>query len=128
MILEVPFEKIIPFTSAAAREKVSLKPTAGRTIWYETAGHESFGGLLNFAAGAWRIRGVFTQPEFRGLGYGTKLTEGLIETAKTTLEARTIEVIAMNPKFYEDRGFTRITEIRHGSWRLALRITGAVGV
>jgi ribosomal protein S18 acetylase RimI-like enzyme len=121
-IRQISYDAVVPFMAIAAKEKVSLQPTAGRTIWYETAAKECFGGLLNFGPRAWRIRGIFTHPEYRGLGFGTKLTDELIEIAKTRLGARVIEVIALNPKFYEDRGFRKLREIRPGSWRLELRI------
>jgi ribosomal protein S18 acetylase RimI-like enzyme len=106
------------FQALAAREKVSLKPTAHRTLWFWAPRREGFGGLIEFAPGKWRIRGVFVHVEYRGEGVGTKLTEALIDHAVNDLKAETLEVIAMNPAFYERHSFKKVNEIRAGSWRL----------
>ena len=119
-LVEVPFSYVQRFAAQAAKEGVAVKPTSSRTIWFRSAAHEGFCGLIEFAPGKWRVKGVFVQPEFRGEGLGAAMTDELIKHASDVLHAETIEVIALNPSFYEARQFKKLNEIRPGSWRLAL--------
>ncbi len=120
VIVEVPFSYVQPFAGAASKEGVCVKPTAKRTLWFRSAAHEGFCGIIEIAPGKWRIKGVFVQKEFRGEGLGGRMTEALITYAVDVLKAETLEVIALNPAFYEVRNFTKVTEVRPGSWRLTL--------
>jgi ribosomal protein S18 acetylase RimI-like enzyme len=122
MIIEVPYSYVQRHAAVAAREGVCVKPTARRTIWFRSFAHEGFCGLIEFAPGKWRIKGVFVQREFRGEGLGSRMTEELIRYAIDNLHPDLLEVIAGNPKFYEARSFQRLGEVRAGSgnWRLAL--------
>lgn len=124
-LVEVPFEYVQKYAAVAAREGVAVKPTASRTIWFRSFAHEGFCGLIEFAAGKWRIKGVFVQREFRGEGLGGQMTDALIKYAIDILKAESLEVIALNPAFYEARQFTRVSEIRPGSWRLTLALQPA---
>jgi GNAT superfamily N-acetyltransferase len=117
-LIEVPYSYVETYAAVAAKESVSVKPTARRTIWFRTFAHDGFGGLIEFAPGKWRIKGVFVHREFRGEGLGTKIAEALIYYALDTLKAETLEVIAGNPAFYEARSFKRLGEMSPGNWRL----------
>lgn len=118
VLSEVPFSYVEPFAASAAKEGVCLRETARQTLWFRSAAHEGFCGLIEYGAGKWRIKGVFVQREYRGEGIGTSMTEALIAHAIDTLKAERLEVIALNPEFYEARNFQRADEVRPGSWRL----------
>ena len=122
VIVEVPYSYVQAHANVAAKEGVCVAPTVRRTLWFRSVAHEGFCGLIEFAPGKWRIKSVFVQKEFRGEGLGGKMTDALIRYAINVLKADLLEVIALNPAFYDARGFERLNEIRPGSWRLAIAI------
>lgn len=76
-----------------------------------------FGALIEVKPGHLRVKGIYVLPEERGAGVGTTMTEDLIKVARAA-GAQEIEAIALNPAWYEARGFVRQKEIRPGSWRV----------
>ena len=118
-LILVDYDYVRKWQVSAAREGVCVKPTASRTMWFRDKEHRGFCGLIEYATNKWRIKGVYVQPECRGQGFGTEMTEALIACA-IALKPGRLEVIAMNSKFYEARGFTKEAELRPGSYRLAL--------
>lgn len=118
MILQpIPYEQVAPFRSRAARDHVSLSPTA-TTKWYGAfLDGDSLAGVCGLLIGRTfaRIRGVWVPRELRGEGIGSAMTEALIEQAPRGLR---LEVLAYNRAFYEARGFRVVGQPRAGVTRL----------
>lgn len=102
------------FATAAAKERVSLKDTP-TTRWFRI-GDMAVAGLLALPGGRYRIRGVFVDKPYRGMGLGTALTEHLIALA--TAEHAGLEAFALNPPFYLARGFHEAGRNAHGVVRV----------
>lgn len=117
----VDYEYVMQYASAAAKEKVSVKPTKSPTLWFtdhdKPMKRHGFCGLIKIKPEAWRIKGVYVFPEYRGFGYGEAMTLALMDAA-VELGAKSIEAIALNPAFYERHGYTIVAKIREGSWRV----------
>lgn len=114
-LIEVDYQYVARWARSAARERVSVSPTAN-TRWYRAVGHEGFCGLLK-RGDTLRVKGVYVHPEWRGQGIGAAMTDALLRIAEAAPEGR-IEVLAYNPSFYEARGFERAGQLRNGAWRL----------
>lgn len=120
VLREAGIEEVHKWKRQAEREGVSVKETKGKTRWYVW---EEVGEVLGFGGYIWatktkaRIKGIYVLPENRGQGVGVKMTEGIMAKAREE-GAEKLEAVALNPKFYEERGFHRTKEIRPGSWRV----------
>ncbi len=114
-LVEVPYSYVYPYARFAAREHVSISDTK-RTRWFRLPRHEGFCGLIETGQNV-RVKGVFVHPEWRGRGFGTAMTEALIQIAQTG-PYKAVEVLAYNPEWYEDHGFIRHNQLRNGAWRL----------
>lgn len=113
-LIEVRYAYVARYARQAARDRVSLADTQN-TRWFRLGGHEGFCGLISIG-GRQRVKGVYVHPEYRGMGYGTKMTEDLLKIAAWA--GGPVEVLAYNPAFYEARGFSRVTQLSNGAWRL----------
>lgn len=112
------------FAGAAARERVAITDTA-RTSWYTVCGPgqaavDGCAGILWLGRAA-RIKGVYVAPEMRGAGLGTQLTEHCIAEAWRRGDVDQVEAFALNPAWYESRGFHREGRNSHGVARMVLR-------
>jgi GNAT superfamily N-acetyltransferase len=124
VIREIPYSAVAPWRSPAARDHVALGPTSN-TTWFgafdelpsdQDPALLAVAGLIKVGK-AHRIKGVYVPPLFRGQGFGTKLTEHLIELHRDDL----LEVLAYSPAFYEARGFVLVSSPREGVSRLVRR-------
>ena len=117
-IRSVNYEEVFPFYARAAKERVSLK-TSKETWWYGIVNdnNEILGvaGLLKVKIG-YRIKGVYVLPDYRNMGLGGQLTEHLIKFCENRFSL--IEAFAYNPKYYEEKGFTRYGSLPNGAVKL----------
>jgi len=114
-IQECEYSQVARFRSAAAKERVCLKPTAN-TRWFRY-GEEGCAGLLTLNNGAARIKGVFVDQSRRREGIGTAITEFLIQTAQEA-GCKSLEAYAWNPAWYQERGFTAVGKNAAGAVRM----------
>lgn len=118
-IAEVDFDRVRSLASRAAREHVSISPTAA-TRWFAVQDGElvrGVAGLLALAGGALRIKGVWVEPEQRGRGLGDALVQHLIALARDEC-ASSIEAYAHNPGYYLAQGFRSIGQRPNGATRV----------
>lgn len=114
---EIP--ELLKYKSAAAREQVSVSATRN-TVWLKALVE---GELVGFGAYIWatetkaRVKGIYVLPEHRGEGYGTAMTLQILQQAAGA-GATEIEALALNPSWYEERGFTRTKQRANGAWRV----------
>ena len=117
-IRSVNYEEVFPFYSKAAKERVSLK-TSKETWWYGVVNENNeilgVAGLLKVKIG-YRIKGVYVLPDYRNMGLGGQLTEHLIQFCENRFSL--IEAFAYNPKYYEEKGFTRYGSLPNGAVKL----------
>ena len=121
-IAEVSYDIVAPFAGAAAKDRVSAKPTPTTRWWAARSASGivlGFVGLLVLKDRA-RIKGVWVKPQERGTGLGTEITEHVINEARS-LNLPMLEVFAYNPKWYEAHGWERVGT-RSGVAVLVLRL------
>lgn len=114
----VPWSEVRKYQVAMEREGVLMASTGPDAAWYSDPTGAVYAGLLRRGRSV-RIKAIWTFPEWRGWGIGTKVTDALIELAEVMPDTDFIDVIARNPAFYEARGFTRDPEpvgIKLGPW------------
>src|ERR1041384_5917769 len=102
---ECKYETVKPYAGRAARDHVSVSDTRN-TLWFTYGDNGSVAGicgLLLLANGSARVKGVWVEPQQRGRGTGTAMTEALIATAKQRGTTR-LECCAYNATFYESNG------------------------
>jgi len=118
-ISETTYAWCARWRSAAAKEHVSISDTPD-TCWFRL---DDIGcaGLMCKPGQPARIKGVYIDPAFRGLGYGTMLTEFLMAEARRR-GAERMDVYALNPAFYEARGWERVGQNAYGVAHLVWRI------
>lgn len=115
MIEECDHAQVAHWRSAAARERVCLKSTEG-TRWFRCE-DRGCAGLLRLGSGVLRIKGVYVDRRHRGQGIGAALTEHLIRLAEEE-GASALEVYALEPGWYEERGFVKVGRNAFGVDRL----------
>jgi ribosomal protein S18 acetylase RimI-like enzyme len=115
----VPYAQIQPFASKAAKDRVSAKDSKN-TYWFmfdNNAAQPCFCGLMQVNQ-KYRIKGVWVHPSRRGSGIGQQMTSELIDFAVNSLDAKIIEVLAYNAKFYEAMGFKKYRVYPNGAQKL----------
>lgn len=116
-LYEVPYSRVAPYRSAAAKEHVSVTDTK-KTWWFEWP-NVGFCGLIEVRKGVRaRIKGVYVYPEERGSGKGTVMTQELMEIAEL-MGYTELEAFALNPKFYVGLGWKQTaTQLGSGAWKV----------
>lgn len=115
----VPYAQIKPFASKAAQDRVSAKDSKN-TFWFVFDNNRTqpcFCALMQVNKG-YRIKGVWVHPSRRGSGIGQQMTNELIDFAVNSLDAKIIEVLAYNAKFYEAMGFKKYRAYPNGAQKL----------
>lgn len=107
------FGSVERFAAAAAKERTSIADTP-RTSWYVVVKDgviAGCAGLYTVRPGIARIKGVYIAPSHRKAGLGTLLTEHLLAVARAECVSL-VEALALNPTWYEARGFRRAAAAR----------------
>lgn len=112
------FCEVALYAYAASKERVNVKPLGSEHYWFWGLGKRGFCSLAKVKEGRWRIRSVYVLPEWRKQGIGAQMTDALLRYAFETLHAEEVEVLALNPDFYQKRGFEVIGKTGHGVSRL----------
>lgn len=103
----VPFSRLAPYTSKAAKDRVSLKDSRN-TVWFATF---DLNGNLSACGGVYvmghkaRFKAIWTSPAFRSLGLGSALTDAMFRWAQDQINITLYEVYAYDAEFWQKRGF-----------------------
>ena len=116
---DVSYAFVHRYKKQAEREHVSVSNTKN-TRWFAAFVDEEmvgFGAFILVGKVA-RVKGIYIFPEERGLGHGGRMTEAIFEEALNSGVGR-LEAFALNPSFYEQRGWRRTaTQLRSGAWKV----------
>jgi len=119
-VKHVSYKDIVKWRAAAAKEHVSLQESIG-AHWFTVdgvgCGAVAISRIGPIARG--RIKGIWLDPAFRGQGLGTEFTSWLIDWAWTQ-ECKTLDVFAVNERFYLARGWQLVGRNAHGYAHLTI--------
>jgi N-acetylglutamate synthase-like GNAT family acetyltransferase len=103
----VPFLAVEEFIIPAKKEAVDVTNTEN-TLWfrYKDIG---CGGILFLSLYEVRLKAIYIRPESRGLGFGERLTEEMIQHARN-LDVKYIEALSLKPEWFLQQGFVTLRE------------------
>lgn len=110
-IKKVEFGDIKHLSAKASKESVSISDTS-KTLWFAAYVDNEIVGCAGIyeALPYHRLKGIWIMPEYRGKGIGKKLTEHRLEYCEDIFVG--VEVYALHPKFYKERGFVEYGILR----------------
>lgn len=113
-IRQLEYAVVRPYSSRAAKERVSLADAPSKTWWGAFDGDTLLGfAFLSLKDGKARIGGVYFLPAHRGKGAGKQLMLDLIERAQRA-NVSCIEYVALSADWWIRNGFKVIRPTRNG--------------
>jgi len=117
-IKKCEFVEVRHLASLASKAHVSVQATAG-TQWFSVSKNDIIigcGALMKKGGCIGRVKGIYIKDEYRGAGYGLKLTEALIQDGRDKL-CTGIDLYTWHPEFWKKHGYRIIGKNAHGALR-----------